>query len=1171
METYDAFLSYSHADEKQAKRIHRFLELYRLKALKRRVRIYFDRTDMRGGLLPAELRAALQKSECLIVCASPAADKSRWIPQEISAFREAHGDERIAVILLAGQTGASHPSLNGLDCRIHDLRQGWWFGLLRPSARLELQRLLAFITDVSLRRIRNSYRWRTVVHSMLILATFALGLQAASLLSTAATSPQPPDAPFDDLKKSGLPVETKSITLPDDDDRRLPTLWVNSLASLTPQTGEHLTTAGGGLLEAVATVTLSRCDSQVVGEEIRLTGEDRHWQAPHGTITKSKRNYHIDLTLLAHHLAQEQAGSSGDASYLFRVDGGYGNTRASMQFTEFFQIIVDSTRPSLQLEGVSLRQDATESLYELDQRDPIRLYVPDDDDIDIILALKADDPHLMPRSLAVRASALNHPPRDLDATNPSRVLLSSGFEDGVVPRSRQGTLVTLNISARDKANNLTSLQRRLILDSGPDLELAAEQPLKKKDRGIVELSFQSSADSPIADALDIFWSVGDSLSCDALQAIPKTDIAVEDARIALNLRLPDDFLAGEATRDLNIFARERESLENDNTPRMTYPRGITRDALCPVQRGRVAVTPDPIPTPEDFSVQMEFPEGTATEQPLMHRLDNTFRWHAKDKARFPLALTLVPRATAFQISDRIDWKRDVPAPGANHVGPRFALPPMAGDREQSISLLLTVETLWGKKPIAPFPIHLAFIPHAPALSELRCMREDKVIGTLQHGDLALSTALEIVDANNVSFVALVRRQDHVTGATLSLPGQQPLPGVHKEDTFEFPEIQPAPIEGFHDIRLTLKDLFQNETIVAIPLIVLDRPPTFRPPEGAPAEDARVFAIAADVPLRITVQDPSGIEKIEVVRMGEGEDAGVRSGSSELSTSWKPIHEIDVSLHVDERDGFVLGRPRMVTVSIENISIKKERIAVKAWDREHREPGKFQMLARSHAREPLGVVNWLGLTWVYVRTRAGGFYMSRTEVPRWLYQNGVPQADGPDDQWLPQTELSNNGLAACRKRIRAFLDRLPGPVYLPTLDEWRAAAHPDNFRNQPPELLHAIATVIVSDHEPRVRVDHDNDPGVSSKQFSSILHLLGNVEEAVEESTSGLLRAVGGSNATSLEDCFTRTAHIEAVSSRNLGFRLVVFHEDVSETDRPGGAKANQEFLKAMKAQRGTSP
>ena len=89
---YRAFISYSHADEKWANRLHKTLESYRVpKHLvgqttsrgpipKRLAPVFRDRDELPSATdLGDVIRAALANSACLIVICSPDAARSRWV------------------------------------------------------------------------------------------------------------------------------------------------------------------------------------------------------------------------------------------------------------------------------------------------------------------------------------------------------------------------------------------------------------------------------------------------------------------------------------------------------------------------------------------------------------------------------------------------------------------------------------------------------------------------------------------------------------------------------------------------------------------------------------------------------------------------------------------------------------------------------------------------------------------------------------------------------------------------------------------------------------------------------------------------------------------------------------------------------------------------------------
>jgi hypothetical protein len=179
---YDAFLSYSSKDGRAVARIQRFLERFRQGTPRRRVRVFLDRTDIRGGELGGEIGSALQRSRALVVCWSSAAADSRWVEREIALYRELHGDKNIALVLLGEHRAElGLPAGGDAQWRVHDLRGGWWLGLMRPHARLELLRLLAFLTGVELRTLRDWHLRRALRNAGI--GTVAAIVPVAALLS----------------------------------------------------------------------------------------------------------------------------------------------------------------------------------------------------------------------------------------------------------------------------------------------------------------------------------------------------------------------------------------------------------------------------------------------------------------------------------------------------------------------------------------------------------------------------------------------------------------------------------------------------------------------------------------------------------------------------------------------------------------------------------------------------------------------------------------------------------------------------------------------------------------------------------------------------------------------------------------------------------------------------
>lgn len=120
---YRAFLSYSHADRKWARWLHRRLEAYKppraLKAadgtaLEGRLRpIFRDRDELPStASLTDAVRAGLAGSEWLIVICSPNSAGSRWVNEEIRTFRAQGKGDHILALIVDGEPGAE----NGLNC-----------------------------------------------------------------------------------------------------------------------------------------------------------------------------------------------------------------------------------------------------------------------------------------------------------------------------------------------------------------------------------------------------------------------------------------------------------------------------------------------------------------------------------------------------------------------------------------------------------------------------------------------------------------------------------------------------------------------------------------------------------------------------------------------------------------------------------------------------------------------------------------------------------------------------------------------------------------------------------------------------------------------------------------------------------------------------------------------
>jgi len=119
---YQAYVSYSHKDEKWATWLHKKLEAYRVPrhlvgrktssgVIPRRIApVFRDRDDLpTSNDLSTSVNEALRRSANLIVICSPAATQSRWVNEEILAFKRLGRSARIFCLIVEGDPGESFP------------------------------------------------------------------------------------------------------------------------------------------------------------------------------------------------------------------------------------------------------------------------------------------------------------------------------------------------------------------------------------------------------------------------------------------------------------------------------------------------------------------------------------------------------------------------------------------------------------------------------------------------------------------------------------------------------------------------------------------------------------------------------------------------------------------------------------------------------------------------------------------------------------------------------------------------------------------------------------------------------------------------------------------------------------------------------------------------------
>jgi len=113
---YAAFISYAHADEAMAARLHKALETYPVpKHLRGQGKttkpVFRDVAELTAAhSLSEKIRDAVKGSRILIVLCSPAAKASHWVNEEIRLFRELHGEAAILSAIIEGTPETAFPA-----------------------------------------------------------------------------------------------------------------------------------------------------------------------------------------------------------------------------------------------------------------------------------------------------------------------------------------------------------------------------------------------------------------------------------------------------------------------------------------------------------------------------------------------------------------------------------------------------------------------------------------------------------------------------------------------------------------------------------------------------------------------------------------------------------------------------------------------------------------------------------------------------------------------------------------------------------------------------------------------------------------------------------------------------------------------------------------------------
>jgi tetratricopeptide (TPR) repeat protein len=209
---FSAFISYSHADERFAKRLHRKLETYRLphrlagSGSSRRLKAIFRDSDELAAAydLTTAVRDAIAQSDFLIVVCSAASAKSHWVGREVELFRSLHGDPGILAVIAEGEpANCFHPALHGreggpsLEPLAADFRREG------GGRRVALLKLVAVLAGVRLDELLQRDLQRQVRQIAAVAAGGVVGVALVVGLSVATLSARA-DAESQRTRASGL-------------------------------------------------------------------------------------------------------------------------------------------------------------------------------------------------------------------------------------------------------------------------------------------------------------------------------------------------------------------------------------------------------------------------------------------------------------------------------------------------------------------------------------------------------------------------------------------------------------------------------------------------------------------------------------------------------------------------------------------------------------------------------------------------------------------------------------------------------------------------------------------------------------------------------------------------------------------------------------------------------
>ncbi len=208
---YRAFISYSHSDSRVAAWLHRSLESYRIPKRLRGTTgefgpvpnhlhpIFRDREELASSDdLASRVREVLFASDALIVTCSPQAARSRWVNEEIRAFRQQPNGARVYCLIVSGEPNSGdenecfppalrysvdadgNPDSQAIEPIAADLRPGM------DGKALAKFKLLAGLLGIGLDDLRRREAQRRHRRTFAVAVASLAGMTLALILATTA-------------------------------------------------------------------------------------------------------------------------------------------------------------------------------------------------------------------------------------------------------------------------------------------------------------------------------------------------------------------------------------------------------------------------------------------------------------------------------------------------------------------------------------------------------------------------------------------------------------------------------------------------------------------------------------------------------------------------------------------------------------------------------------------------------------------------------------------------------------------------------------------------------------------------------------------------------------------------------------------------------------------------